>query len=523
MIKNPLFPVVILSVLLSASCWSATGGPLPPKMDSIQIVFDNQQLVLPGESFQIGILSYYKNGKVKKTTGRLGGPVWWWKYKVDVTGGTDFSGRISVNEELVPSKGKYIDIKAYPRKQPELAKELLLPLNYETKIAYRPTAGFDKSPGSQIKGELITEFNNGQKRVCTDLRNSRESSNFQFSGEGGSWKNGKFTIDPDFMKIQNHRSALIVNSLRNTSVADTFSVQLDYKHAYDLQFSGSSGISGFSGASGSTGYAGGNGADGQNGQNGEFGNDGPDIGVWVDLYRDSVLNADLLYVYAQNLFTNKEYRYLINPEGGSLEVTSFGGSGGVGGNGGNGGSGGSGRDGEKWIERHVEKQTVKKPVTKKVIRKEIHKRKDAEGKEYDVEVEVETTETEYVDEVVDVVVEVVHQGPGEDGGDGGWGGPGGLGGPGGYGGNITLYFTQDAMPYSHLITARSEGGSGGMNGSGGNGGPGGSGGAGEPSGRSGSSGQSGPAAFGWSSSGGSGQIRIQSTDEFFEYKSNVEK
>jgi hypothetical protein len=79
------------------------------------------------------------------------------------------------------------------------------------------------------------------------------------------------------------------------------------------------------------------------------------------------------------------------------------------------------------------------------------------------------------------------------------------------------------MPFSYLFTARSEGGSGGMNGSGGYGGPGGSGGVGNPSGRSGSSGQLGPAAFGWASSGGSGQIRIQSTDEFFEYKSNVER
>jgi hypothetical protein len=521
--KNLFIPALALSIFLSTFSWSAIGVPLTPKMDSIQIVFDKQQLVLPGESFRIGIVSYYKNGKVKKTTGMLGGSVWWWKYKLDVTGGTDASGRIMVSEELIPSKGKYIDIKAYPRKQPELSKELLLPLNYETKIAYRPTGNFDKSPGSQITGEVISEFNNGIVRVCDDWRNNKESENFIFSGKGGYWKNGKFTIDPDFMKIENHHANLIINSLRNTSVADTFSVQLDYKHAYDLQFSGSSGIPGFSGASGSTGYPGGNGADGQNGQNGEFGNDGPDIGVWVDLYRDSVLNADLLYVYAQNLITNKEYRYLINPEGGSLDVRSYGGSGGNGGNGGNGGSGGSGHDGEKWIERHIEKQTVKKPVTKNVIRKEIHKRKDAEGKEYDVEVDVETTETEYVDEVINVVVEVVHQGPGEDGGDGGWGGPAGMGGPGGYGGNITLYFTRDAMPYSHLITARSEGGSGGMNGSGGNGGPGGSGGAGEPSGRSGSSGQSGPAVSGWSSSGGSGQIRIQSTDEFFEYKSNDEK
>ena len=516
--QNRLFRMVLVLSFFSGISNSAAGFFFLPKMDSIQIVSDDRQLVLPGESFQIGIISYYKNGKVRKTIGLTGGSTWWWRYKVDVSGGTDFSGRISVNEELIPSKGKYIDIKAYPRKQPELAKELLLPLNYETKIEYRPTSGFDRAPGTQIKGELVTEFNNGQERVCTDLRNSRESANFQFSGEGGFWKNGRFTIEPDFTRIVEHRAAIIVNSLRNKSVADTFSVPLDYKHAYDLHFRGNSGFFGVSGSNGSSGSSGSNGYHGQAGQDGESGSDGPEIGIWTDLYRDSVLNCDLLYVYAQNLWTGEEFRYLINPEGGKLDVSSEGGSGGTGGSGGNGGNGGDGLDGRTWIEKHIEKQTVKKPITKKVIHKEIHKRTDSEGKEYEVEVERETTETVYVDEVIDVEVEVVCQGPGSDGGDGGWGGPGGLGGPGGYGGNITLYFTADAMPYKHLITARSEGGSGGINGSGGSGGRAGNGGYGNPSGNSGVSGQSGSSAIGWTDSGRNGRIRIQSTVEFFKYQ-----
>ena len=493
-------------IILFISLFSGISSPsvaisLAPKIDSIQLVHDDQQLILPGESFQIGIISYYKNGKIRKTVGLSGGNAWWWRYKVEVSGGTDFSGRISVNEQLVPSKGKYIGLKAYPKKQPELAREILLPLNYETKLEYRPTVDFDKSPGSQIKGELITEFDNGQTRICSDLRNSRESENFQFSGEGGFWKNGRFTIDPDFTKIEDHRAALIINSLRNKSVADTFSVLLDYKHTYHLNLRGSSGSSGFSGVSGSSVLPGYHGRHGQPGQDGEFGEDGPEIGVWADLYRDSVLNCDLLYVYAQNLWTGEEFRYLINPEGGKLNISSDGGSGGSGGSGGNGGSGGEGLEGEKWIEKHIEKRVIKKPVTKKVIRKEKKKRTDAEGKEYDVEVDVEVSETVYVDEIIHVEVEVVKQGPGGDGGDGGWGGPGGLGGQGGYGGNITLYFTPDAMPYQHLITARSKGGSGGMHGSGGMGGSGGRGGYGNPNGRNGSS----------------GQIKISSTEEFFQY------
>ncbi len=517
MVRNQILQFCLFLFLTTGFNPMASGITFQPKLDSIQIVFDSQQLLLPGESFRIGIKSYHNNGKVKSTTGLLGGPVWWWNYIVEVSGGTDFSGLINVSEKLIPSKGKYISISASPRKQPELKKELLLPLNYETKITYQPTNSFDKAPGSQIKGELITEFNNGVTRVCSNLRNSRESDYFRFSSEGGSWKNGKFTIDPDFTRIEEHRAALFVNSLRNTSVADTFGVLMDYKHAYDLHFYGHSGFPGISGASGNHGATGYHGSDGQAGQNGEYGLDGPDLGIWVDLYRDSLLNTDLLYVYAQNMSSGEEKRYLINPKGGSIQLTSIGGSGGNGGSGGSGGSGENGVEGETWIETHIEKRTVKKPITKKVIRKEKKKRIDAEGKEYEVEVEYETTVTEYVDEIIDVVVEEVKRGPGGSGGDGGWGGAGGLGGGGGYGGNITLYFTDDAWQYQNLITARSEGGSGGMNGSGGSGGRGGSGGQGNPNGRNGMNGQSGPSAIGWAPRGGSGQISIQPTEEFLFY------
>jgi len=49
------------------------------------------------------------------------------------------------------------------------------------------------------------------------------------------------------------------------------------------------------------------------------------------------------------------------------------------------------------------------------------------------------------------------------------------------------------------------------------GGSGGRGGYGNPNGRNGSSGQRGPSAIGWADSGGSGQIKISSTEEFFQY------
>jgi len=491
--------------------------------DSIRLSFNDQQLRLPGESFQIGVTAFHKNGKIRNTNGFLGGSVFWWRYKVEVTGGDFSSGRVEVNKQLIPSKGKFINIKVYPRRHPEFVQELLLPLNYETDVKFRATNEFDKSPGSRVKGEVIARFDNGMTRIYDNLNGREASDGYEFLAEGGTWERGQFTIEPDFTRIVDHHSNLIVHSLRNRMVADTFSVLMDYKHDYQLSFSGIPGSNGFSGRDGSHGIFGNPGEDGYPGQDGEFGEDGPDVGVWTDLYRDSLLGFDLLYVYAENFRTGQEFRYLINPDGGSLTVVSRGGDGGHGGSGGSGGSGGDGREGKKWVETHKEKKIVQKPVIRKVIKKELRKTTNAEGKEVEVEVEVEVEETVMENVEIEVEVQVEKQGPGEDGGHGGWGGPGGLGGPGGWGGNIELYFTVDASPWQNLIVAKSSGGSGGMHGSGGRGGHGGQGGQGNPDGRHGYRGQEGPSAIGMAENGFPGKITSDSTAEFFFYRQVVQE
>ena len=486
------------------------------KIDSIQIVFDNQQLVLPGETFNIGILTFYKNGKISKTRGMKDGTSFWINYKVEITGGTYNSGRITVNEKPDPIIRNSVIIKAYPRRQPELAKVITVPLNYETSIRFQPITPFDKAPGSQFKGELVVTYNNGIQRVYKDLQSKKEAGLYKFTSKGGTWKNGNFTIEPDINKIDWHSASVIVNSLRNQSVADTFPVLLDYKHHYQLNFSGSSGFAGFSGTSGSRGGSGMNGSDGQNGQSGEFGGDGPDVGIWADLYYDSIINCKLLYVFVQNFKSGEEYRFLVNPEGGNIKVSTIGGSGGSGGDGGAGGDGGDGQAGRIWTETHTEKQTVSRIQKRTVIKKQKQIIINSEGKEVETEVDVPVEEEVTVHDVVDVVVSVTLQGPGQPGGNGGYGGSAGYGGEGGNGGNITLYLTKDARPYQYLILPVSNGGSGGKHGNPGRGGRGGIGGFGDPTGYNGTPGYDGYYAIGWAGDGGSGSISVESTDEFIQ-------
>ena len=49
--QSRLFRIALVIFLISGISKSATALPFSQKVDSIQIVFDNQQLILPGESF----------------------------------------------------------------------------------------------------------------------------------------------------------------------------------------------------------------------------------------------------------------------------------------------------------------------------------------------------------------------------------------------------------------------------------------------------------------------------------------
>jgi len=520
--KNIYFHFLIATLLLSVVLTdSLSAGIFSRKTDSIQIVIDKNQLVLPGESFKIGVISYHPKEKIRKTIGMNGGSVLWWRYKTEVVGGENWGGKITVNSQLMPSKGKYISIKVYPQKKPKLAQSILVPLNYETEVTFRPTSDFDKAPDCSFKGEIISEFDNGLERTC-NIKTDRDAENFMIFTNGISWQKGKFTIEPDFTKIKDHQVDLEVVPRRNPTISNTFSVLLDYKHSYNLSLYGSSGLNGFDGFDGISGSFGSDGTNGAPGGWGESGYDGPYIGVWTDMYFDSILNCNLLYVFTENFQAGEEFKYLINPDGGKITVTSEGGDGGNGGNGGDGGNGGNGVDGEIWYETKIEKRTVSKPFSETVTKKVKKTITNSEGKQEEIEEEVTEQITFYRQVEEEYEVKIMHQKPGQDGGNGGCGAPGGDGGHGGFGGNIFLYFTNDAQEFENSIVAQSFGGSGGFWGSGGSRGSGGNGGNGNPNGTSGLSGSSGSSGFS-GSSGYSGNIIKGSCEEFFFYGTVAEK
>ena len=134
-------------------------------------------------------------------------------------------------------------------------------------------------------------------------------------------------------------------------------IPLRYNYAFAIGYSGSDGSKGLDGNSGQDGMSGSmgsmdpdnpspggngsNGTSGSDGGNGGDGSDGPSVQVRVAVQAGS---HPLLQigVMAQG---GSERFFLVDPQGGSLTVTSTGGSGGKGGSGGSGGRGGSGGSG----------------------------------------------------------------------------------------------------------------------------------------------------------------------------------
>lgn len=133
-------------------------------------------------------------------------------------------------------------------------------------------------------------------------------------------------------------------------------IPVRYDAAFSAYFAGASGSNGTSGNDGmdgtsgmpgstdpdnpSRGGDGSNGSNGSDGGNGGDGSDGPPVQVVVQLKPGSRPLLQVMVV-AQN---TQKY-FLVDPQGGSVRVSSDGGSGGFGGKGGRGGRGGSGGTG----------------------------------------------------------------------------------------------------------------------------------------------------------------------------------
>jgi hypothetical protein len=170
-------------------------------------------------------------------------------------------------------------------------------------------------------------------------------------------KKGNVSLPSDPRKSFGKQPHVSVTVPSHPDLHADLDIPLRYDRAYTAHYSGSSGTPGLSGTNGMDGMAGsngstdpnspspgGNGSDGTNGTDGSDGSNGDD-GPAVTVRVAFVGGVHPLLQVSVGAAKGKQKYFLVDPDGGSLTVTSEGGSGGSGGSGGRGGSGGAGGSG----------------------------------------------------------------------------------------------------------------------------------------------------------------------------------
>lgn len=465
-----LFFVIILT---NSSCFNHIRRIKDMRVKDVFVVYDTSTLRIPGNKFAIGIGILAKlndsikhpNDTILYTKGWMNGTLNWSNFNIKTFGCNYTNGKIELASKAWPEKGN-IAVDVEVKTQNNKRFYLSIPKNYLIKTKLFAQNSFQKAPGNNIKLGLLKTYDNG---YIETIKKKKDVTNFlslcRIMVTGGEYNNGTFSITDDFTKIEYNEAGIIATPMFDRLLTDTFSIQLDYIDSYSATYSASSRFSAPSGQDGRNGNdahcygcMGEDGYNGYHGYDGLEGEHGSDIAVNIDAEYDSLLHTDLCLISVENLSNGQRKFFKINPKGGNLKVTSYGGNGGNGGDGGDGGNGGNGGAGETY--------TV-----------DIKKHKS------------------YSDSTGTHTIEVIEQEtitkPGGHGGRGGYGGDGGYGGPGGIGGDIYIYYTEASYPYLHCIIPNSVGGNGGMSGNGGSAGRGGNGGNGNPNGSNGSSGRSG--------------------------------
>jgi hypothetical protein len=170
---------------------------------------------------------------------------------------------------------------------------------------------------------------------------------FKIEVEGGTFADGKVTVNSNPASIKNHEVKIKASTIKNAEIKSELVLKLNYKGNVVADFSGTpgkqgqmgqSGIRGNNGSGSSNCSAGTNGGQGGNGGNGGT---GQDIEAFVKMKFDEVLKKDMLQVLVKSKTTGKEQVYIVDPDGGKITVSADGGKGGAGGSGGYGGPGGS--------------------------------------------------------------------------------------------------------------------------------------------------------------------------------------
>jgi hypothetical protein len=289
----------------------------------LRIEYDDKAMKIAGKKLKIGVTATTEEGQQVTTQGLLNGVLKWCNFTVTVSVGKYSNGEIQIPSKLA-NDVEAIDVVVQTRQKPFLSAKQSIKLNKIVGIEITPQNNFDKAPGANIDFKITTSYDNGvgiTKGVTSPKKMNQWMRSINVLSDGIIFENGRFFITNDVLAIHNHNVGICIASNQAPDIKGCYQCTLDYISKYSLVLPGSNGRDeavSFDGGSGGRGH---------------------DLKVVIDAYHDSIINHDLLKVTVSDVNNGANWNNLVNPDGGSIAVTS------KGGNGGNGSDGSAGMDG----------------------------------------------------------------------------------------------------------------------------------------------------------------------------------
>jgi hypothetical protein len=248
--------------------------------DSTVLTYDGSVLRLPGADLPIGILTISPDGTQTKTLGYLGGDELWSDFDVKVQGARFTLGHILFPHSSRDKKGDSITVSVYRQRGLLLTQKI--PYDYVDSIRVRTRRPVIKAPGGDVPFYIRIWYDHKIfMNVSMDRHHQIPGIKLAFSGGHLNTTPGRLEIDPN----TRDKAGIVAILTSNPSIRDSLTIPLDYRKDYVCDIPSS--------------------------------RDGHNLDLRVDMANDSLLSVDVL-----DETSKKNYPYLVNIRGSSLEVTT---------------------------------------------------------------------------------------------------------------------------------------------------------------------------------------------------------
>src|SRR6202000_2449671 len=220
-------------------------------------------------------------------------------YHIEVDSGSYSGGKVKLHASKVYKKGDSVIVNVYTRKwflggRGKFLTTRKIPYNFEDSIAVMTDGNSNRFPGGHIKFGVRTFYNDKQFADLWYPVKKKNKNDFLLGFDGGhlSKKKGDWKLDPDPTKIHGDKVQLYAALAKAPAIRDTMGWMLDYKSRFQCNILSAA--------------------------------DGHELNVSVDVFDDTIIDAKLLQIEVHDGTTNRTYNYVVNTQGGSINISSTG-------------------------------------------------------------------------------------------------------------------------------------------------------------------------------------------------------